>query len=191
MNLAAFAEKYGRTPEPAEICSFIECFASLLNDHHSMNAHLLRQVPGAAGLLVRLQQHPHWRPAIATGGWEWSARFKIAAAGINADGTSTAFGEDGPARHMIVKAVIARACATYGTASFEQTVTIGDAIWDVHTAQHLGLPFVGVGSGEEAAMLRNAGAITVIENFLDYGHCLESFESSDVPRLHSQQVSGQ
>ena len=44
----------------------------------------------------------------------------------------------------IVQAAIARAGAAYGTATFEKTVLVGDAIWDVRTAQRLGLPFIGM-----------------------------------------------
>src|SRR2546422_11579305 len=38
----------------------------------------------------------------------------------------------------------------------------------------LSLPFVGVGSGEGAAALWNAGVSTVVGNFLNYEHCTGS-----------------
>jgi len=181
--LASFRQKYVRDPQPAEISSFIECFASLLNECYSANADSFGEIAGASALLTRLQQHSEWRAAIATGGWERCARFKMAAAGIEADGIPAAFGEDGPARETIVETAIARACAAYGTKRFEQAVLVGDAVWDVRTAQRLGLPFVGVGSRDRAGLLRNAGANAVVENFLNYERCMMYFDHAEVPKI--------
>ena len=113
----------------------------------------------------------------------------MTAAGINADGIAASFAEAGPAREMIVEAAISKAGAKYGT-DFQKIVLVGDAIWDVRTARQLGLPFVGVGSGEGAALLRNAGANAVLENFLNYEYCTECFEGATIPegpRLVSRQ----
>jgi len=114
----------------------------------------------------------------------------MTAAGFNADGIPAAFAEDGPAREMIVEAAIRKACAQY-RADFEKIVLVGDAIWDVRTAQRLGLPFVGVGINEQARLLCSVGTSAVIEDFLDPAHCLKCFETAEVPRLHVHRASGQ
>ena len=182
----AFGQNHGRDPEPAEISSFIECFVALLNEECSIRPDLFGEIPGAVAFLAAIRHHPEWRAAIATGGWERSARFKMTAAGINADGIAASFAEAGPAREMIVEAAISKAGAKYGT-DFQKIVLVGDAIWDVRTARQLGLPFVGVGSGEEAALLRNAGANAVVENFLNYEYCIECFEGAEIPKpLHQR-----
>jgi len=183
--------KYGRDAESAEIHRSIECFVSLLTEAHFTNRNSFGEIPGVAIFLNRLRQHRDWRAAIATGGWEQCARFKMTAAGIEEDGIPAAFAEDGPSREGIVQAAIARAGAAYGTATFEKTVLVGDAIWDVRTAQRLGLPFIGIGSGEEAALLRNAGASDVVENFLDHEYCMECFERAEIPMPHGRPISGQ
>src|SRR5438093_13115293 len=175
---AAFREKFGRDAEPSEASRFIECFVSLLTEAHSTNRNSFSEIPGAAALVAGLHKHSQWRPAIATGGWERSARFKMAAAGIDANGIAAAFSGDGPAREMIVEGAIRKACVKYRVSEFEKIVLVGDAIWDAQTAGRLTLPFVGIGNGEEAALLRNAGAIAVIANFLDHEYCLECFEGA-------------
>jgi len=177
----AFGEKHDRDPEPAEISRFIECFVALLNEECPNRPDLFGEIPGAVAFLAAIRQHSEWRAAIATGGWERSARFKMMASQIDADGMPAAFAEDGPARETIVEAAIIRACAAYATSTFEKIVLVGDAIWDVRTARRLGLRFVGVGSGDRATALRSAGAGAVIENFLNYEYCMECFESAAIP----------
>ncbi len=187
---AAFREHYGRDPDSADICRFIECFLSLLTEVHASNQDLFGQIPGAAAFLANLQNHRQWRPSIATGGWQRSAKFKMMATGINPDGIPAAFAEYGPARETIVEAAITKACTKYHT-DLEKIVLVGDAVWDVRTARQLELPFVGVGSGTEAALLRGAGVSAVVENFLDQERCLELFEIAEMPKLHSHRASGQ
>src|SRR5207249_1862867 len=130
-----------RDPEPAEIFRFIECFVALLNEECPNRPDLFGEIPGAVAFLAAIRQHSEWRAAIATGGWERSARFKMMASQIDADGMPAAFAEDGPARETIVEAAIIRACAAYATSTFEKIVLVGDAIWDVRTGRrHCGVP---------------------------------------------------
>src|SRR5947207_11784992 len=130
----AFGEKHDRGPEPAEISRFIECFVALLNEECPNRPDLFGEIPGAVAFLAAIRQHSEWRAAIATGGRERSARFKMMASQIDADGMPAAFAEDGPARETIVEAAIIRACAAYATSTFEKIVLVGDAVWDVRTA---------------------------------------------------------
>jgi phosphoglycolate phosphatase-like HAD superfamily hydrolase len=184
---AAFKANYGRDPEPAEVSRFIECFFSLLTEALGMNS--VCEIPGAGAFLNHLRRRSEWHVAIATGGWECSARFKMTAAGLNADSIPAAFAEHGPARETIAETAISKACAEYQI-NFEKIVLVGDAVWDVRTAQRLGFPFVGVGSGQRAASLLNAGAKAVIENFLDCEQCVKCFEDAVVPKLDGESVSG-
>ena len=88
--------------------------------------------------------------AIATGGWERSARFKIETAELGAGHFPAAFAEDGPARHTIITTAISRASSYYQESTFERIVLVGEALWDVQAAKGLGLPLVAVGHGERA-----------------------------------------
>ena len=108
---------------------------------------------------------------------------KMKAAGIGVDPLPAAFAEDGPSRQSIVQAAIARASVFYRQSAFEKVVSVGDAMWDLWTARRLGLPFVGVAHEERARNLRRLGASHVIENFLDYEHCLECLERATAPNV--------
>ena len=56
-----------------------------------------------------LKEDSGWTVAIATGCWQVSARFKMAAAGIPVEGLPAAFADDGPSRESIVRMAIERA----------------------------------------------------------------------------------
>jgi phosphoglycolate phosphatase-like HAD superfamily hydrolase len=51
----------------------------------------------------------------------------------------------------------------------------------VRAARNLGLPFVGVGRGAEAEMLRAAGAGHVVEDFTDYECLIRCLMEAEVP----------
>jgi phosphoglycolate phosphatase-like HAD superfamily hydrolase len=176
-----FRTKYGRTPEPAEILRYVECYSSLLAENAEKTPEPVRQVPGAQAFLSSLGEGMGWRGAIATGGWQRSARFKMVSAGITTDHLPLAFAEDGPTRESIVQSAIARAAACYGPHQFKRVVLVGDAGWDVRTARSLALPFVGVASGEDGNNLRTAGASHVIGDFLDVEQVLRCLEQATVP----------
>jgi phosphoglycolate phosphatase-like HAD superfamily hydrolase len=177
----SFANSFGRVPEPDEISKFIERFVGLLNDRFCKSVDLFGEVPGAASLLVSLRQDTQWGVAIATGCWERSARFKMKSAGLDGSDLPAAFAEDGPSREAIVRTAITRALVRYRQNDFERVVSVGDAVWDVHTAKRLELPFIGIGKGERAEVLRNHGASHVIENFLNHSDCLRCLEKARIP----------
>jgi phosphoglycolate phosphatase-like HAD superfamily hydrolase len=175
-----FRARLGRAPHSAEVTGFVECFVELLRDRYQGAPGAFGEVPGAAAFVARLRQS-RWAVAIATGGWERSARFKIETAGIGANDVPAAFAEDGPARHTIVTTAIARASSYYQQNPFERIVLVGDAIWDVRTATDLCLPFVAVGQGERAARLRELGTSHVVRDFIDDAACFRCLEEARIP----------
>ena len=176
-----FRKSLGRAPEASEVSAFVQCFVGSLNHHYCKSIDDFGEVPGTASMLVTLKENSDWGAAIATGSWEQSARFKMRAAGIDADPLPAAFAQDGPSRESIVQAAITRASVFYRQSAFEKVVSVGDAMWDLWTARRLGLPFVGVAHEERARNLRRLGASHVIENFLDCEHCLQCLEGAAVP----------
>lgn len=99
------------------------------------------EIRGARKLLARIAREPDWRIAYATGGWEASARMKLASAGLPLDlplGSS----DDADTREEIVRRAIDRATEEYGC-RFKRIVLIGDGAWDRKTAEKLRLPFIG------------------------------------------------
>jgi phosphoglycolate phosphatase-like HAD superfamily hydrolase len=178
---ASFAQRFRRLPDSDESRSFRRHFVALLSELHASQPALFAEISGASIFLDRLQRDPRWSIAIATGCWKQSAEFKMEAAGLPTAGLPMAFVEDGISREEIVQAAMDRAASHYKRQFFERVVSVGDGLWDVKTAQKLGLPFVGVAEGERAELLRQAGATHVLENFLDWTRCLTYFDEARIP----------
>jgi phosphoglycolate phosphatase-like HAD superfamily hydrolase len=90
-----------------------------------------------------------------------------------------AFSEDGPSREAIVRKAIERAERRHQR--FERIVFVGDALWDVRTARNLRLPFLGIASGAQAALLRHNGASHVVEDYSDLDRCLRYLREAETP----------
>lgn len=178
--------QFGRAPEDAERDKFISRFVSLLEESRARDASVFGEVAGASAALARLRGEPGRAVAIATGCWRESGLLKLSAAGLEAEGVPAAFAEDGVSREEILLAALARAREFYGGEGFGRVVSLGDGLWDVSAARNLGFAFVGVGGGERAAMLRDAGASHVIEDFKDYGRLLACLDEATVPGARVQ-----
>jgi phosphoglycolate phosphatase-like HAD superfamily hydrolase len=138
-------------------------------------------IPGADHALERLQREAGWAVAIATGCWQASAHFKLRHAQINFTCLPTACADAWHAREEILSDAIKQAQSHYQT-TFDRMVYIGDGLWDVRTTRNLKLPFVGVGAGERAVRLRNAGASHIIPDFNDFTQFLASLREARVPQ---------
>ena len=173
-------ERRGREPGADELVRLQSAFQVRLAEAAG-RADAFAPVPGAAGLLTALRARPGWTLALATGGWRNAARLKIGRAGLDLDDVPAAHGEDGPSRHAIVTAAIARAKEHAGVDDFAGSVCIGDGVWDVHTATDLGLPCIGIGSGPRAERLASAGAFRVFPDFTDLKKVLNALEDATPP----------
>jgi len=178
-----FQEKFGRGPEETELSKLTNCFVSMLSEYYQSDSASFAEIPGAAAALKVLKQDSDWAVAIATGCWRESALLKLRAAHIDPEGIPAAYAEDGLAREDILKAAVSQSLLQHGVSSFERIVSIGDGLWDVRTAGRLGLAFLGVGTGDRATRLRQAGASDVIEDFSDYDRLLKSLMEAEIPTL--------
>ena len=122
-----------------------------------------------------------WYVALATGGWGPSAKLKLRAANIIIDDDVLACADDGVSRADIVRLALERAEAWYNR-RFDRVVSIGDGVWDVQTAMNLELPFIGIGRGQRADRLRDAGADVVLPNYRDFVAFERALESAVMPR---------
>jgi phosphoglycolate phosphatase-like HAD superfamily hydrolase len=172
---------FGRAPLDAEIHQVQRRFLQLLADSVAAAPHAMPPLPGAVSAFERLQQQANWAVAIATGCWQASAHFKLQHAQINFAGVPTACADAWLAREEILNDAILQAQSHYQTV-FDRVVYIGDGMWDVRTTRNLNLPFVGVGTGECAARLRNAGAAHIIPDFNDFSQFLVSLREAQVPQ---------
>jgi phosphoglycolate phosphatase-like HAD superfamily hydrolase len=174
--------RLGRQCEAADIERLRRRFVELLREAHDEDTALFCETPGASRLVEHLRLTNGWAMALATGGFEESARFKLRCASLACGDVPAAFAEDGPARERIITAARARASAHHGRNDFDRIVSIGDGVWDVRAAAALGLPFIGVGEGQRAERLRAAGAETILSDFSDLATVIARLEQATVPQ---------
>jgi beta-phosphoglucomutase-like phosphatase (HAD superfamily) len=101
-----------------------------------------REIRGARALFDGLRADPRCRVAIATGGWQATARRKLAAAGFELGDTPLATASDALERTQIMRIAAMRACA--GEVPSRRTY-FGDGSWDREACRRLGWDFVAIG----------------------------------------------
>ena len=176
-----FRQKFGRDPEEREVDKFKGCFVKMLSEQYQSNSSSFAEIPGASVALNTLKRDPDWAVAIATGCWHESAVLKLRVAKIVTDGIPLASAEAGLSREDILRAVVSQSLEQYRVSRFGKIVSIGDGVWDVRTARRLKFAFLGVGCGESAARLHQAGAKQVIEDFSDYNRLVRFLNEAEIP----------
>jgi phosphoglycolate phosphatase-like HAD superfamily hydrolase len=157
----------------------ISRFLELLQRELRSAPERFRPMPGAPAVLEHLREFG-WEVALATGGWEPSARLKLAAAGLAAEDLVLASASDAPTRPEILELAVRKTSELRGEA-FSRIVAIGDAAWDLDAAAALGWPFVGIASGERANRLRAAGTSVVLQDLANPAALRAALEAATVP----------
>ena len=130
----------------------------------------IREIPGAAAFVAALRERG-WGIAFATGGLRGTARVKLYMAGIAFDEEHLVTASEHVTREELVTAAIA--AASYGgEIPRENIVAVGDGLWDLLTAEQLGLRFLGVATGAKAQRLTDRGA-RVLSDFTDLPRALD------------------
>ena len=124
----------------------------------------MRLLPGVMDVLERQAERPDLALALLTGNWEPGARTKLSRFGLNRFFAFGAFGCDGTDRTELPPVALERAEREIGRRFRpEETLIIGDSLWDVACAQAHGIPCLAVATGRTpAAALREAGADWVV-----------------------------
>ena len=115
--------------------SFISHIKSHL--HHTS----VKEIEGASEFIQLLRQRDDVVLAIATGGWQETARLKLESAGIDYSGIAFASGSYHIKRIDIMKIAKAKCSES----RFTSKSYFGDAIWDKKASQELGFNFILVG----------------------------------------------
>lgn len=126
-----------------------------------------REVPGAKSLLASLQTSPEYGICFATGSFRRPAMHKLQSAGISFEEKLLVGADEHEERAQIVGKAIEQACNHYKTVSFERTIAVGDGLWDLRTAQQLGLEFIGIGEEHQDTLLKN-GATTIFGDLTSF-----------------------
>lgn len=163
--IEAYEKRRGRPPSTNEIEGFCGYFAKLLAERCSQ--HRLEEVAGAGLLLVALEARPDIAVAFATGCFRRTAALKMQSARLSFDQASSATCDDAIGRDEIIRIAIGRAASDRGVSGFENTVYVGDAIWDVWACRRLGIPFIGITADITADRLRAEGTEFLLPDFRD------------------------
>jgi phosphoglycolate phosphatase-like HAD superfamily hydrolase len=94
----------------------------------------------------------------ATGSLRHGALRKLAAIGVDGNASVLVTASEFVTREDIVSQAIEQGKARYGVKCVERIVSFGDGLWDLKTARTLGYEFIGIGDGEKARRLVEAGA---------------------------------
>jgi phosphoglycolate phosphatase-like HAD superfamily hydrolase len=105
----------------------------------------VKAMDGANKFITSLTKREKYAFAFATGSLLQPALHKLRQAGIWHEKTLIASSNNYYTREEIVTDAIERAKMYYNTTEFERIISIGDGIWDLKTAQNLGIHFIGVG----------------------------------------------
>jgi phosphoglycolate phosphatase-like HAD superfamily hydrolase len=114
-------------------------FGALIKEH-LRSGDGCKLIPGASALLHKLHHLPQAKIGIATGGWGHTARMKLKAVGLAGLDLPVSSSDDSDSRAEIMKI-----CAAKMNSSILDYVYVGDAEWDLTSAQELGWKFIGVG----------------------------------------------
>jgi phosphoglycolate phosphatase-like HAD superfamily hydrolase len=122
------------------------------------------QIPGSAEILSVLSKSSEFAVALATGGLRVSAELKLCRAGLPFALIPFASSNDAVSRENILRIAAGRAVEKHAT-QFAKFTYVGDGVWDAKAARELGWEFIGIGLGEQAVRLRQAGAAIVVADY--------------------------
>ena len=178
-----FQTKLQRHPSENELLRLENRFVDLLTKTEQKNPGLFTPISGALTMFDRLKLESDWKIAIATGGWQASALFKLQTANFAIENIPLASANDGLTREDIVNLSIVKAQQAYMIENFDKIVSIGDGIWDLKTAAKLDLGFVGISQAEAKNKLLQAGAKDVLADFEQVNNFQQVLEQAVVPNV--------
>ena len=117
-------------------------FVELVSEYLHERDGRLPEIEGAGTFLDELESVPEVSMALATGGWEETARMKLRAAGLDRYSLPLASGSDAVTRTEIMQ--IAENRALEGRAPGRRTY-FGDGVWDKQASEELGYDFIAIG----------------------------------------------
>ncbi len=103
------------------------------------------EIKGARNMIDSLQTQSEYAISFATGSLLQPAFIKLNQAGINYDPELVAASNNLFKREEIVSKAIENAKVVYNMESFDHIISVGDGIWDLKTAENLGVHFIGIG----------------------------------------------
>ena len=117
----------------------------------------IAEINGARQFLETISDR--WIVVFATGSLAHGARHKLSVLGLAAEDHVVVTASEFCTREDLVENAVSRGCAGHGVGRTAQVLSIGDGIWDLKTALHLGYDFLGIGTGPKADQMRDLKAV--------------------------------
>jgi phosphoglycolate phosphatase-like HAD superfamily hydrolase len=156
--------KLDRSATSEETRQIRQRFSQLLQNASSRHPGYFSPLAGVEDWLQAVQDNPHVFAAIATGGWEHSARLKLSVSGLDRFELPLASSDDADARTKIMQ-IAARQVRELHAVEGAVISCVGDGTWDLQASRLLNWTFIGIASGVQAERLRKAGAGYVQADF--------------------------
>ena len=126
--------------------TFKQVFTNLIEEHITNYPESVQEIRGASRFMQYLFSLENVKVAIATGGFEETAKLKLKAAGIDFNGCAFASSGDHYSRPGIMKAAEKKAGIKVPLTS---KIYFGDAVWDREASTSLNFKFVLIGDQTE------------------------------------------
>ena len=141
--LSETIERYEIPGDKIELVQkFRKIFLELISGYINVNPGSVQEITGASDFIKELIQREDCRVAIATGGWEETAKLKLKAADIDITGCSFASSSDHYSREGIMGKAESMA---YDGIPFDSKIYFGDALWDKKACESLNYRFILIG----------------------------------------------
>ena len=163
-----FETHRGRKPLAEEIEELKAHFYQLL----SQQRHAFREIPGAKNTLAALIENRNISVAFATGGWRETAMLKLATIGFELGDLPLISANEHFDRAIITQLAIEEALSFEKLTDFNTITYIGDGLWDLKTAQKLGINFIGIDYQQNHKLIE-AGALQVITDLWEVERIIE------------------
>jgi len=171
-----YRTRLNRSPSRDETAAIQDRFFRLLEEAATTSPGVYAAMPGANAFLARLRE-AGFGSALASGGWQRTARLKLDLAQLDVEGVPAAFADDAHAREEIMRITLARAAETYRVSAFDALYYFGDGVWDAKATAFLGWRFIGLGTGVGALRLREMGASEIFADYLNPALILECLKA--------------
>ena len=159
---AIYSQRFGRELTEQELLLFRETFYHSICEAAVEHPHKFREVAGATHFIRELQDR-NIAVAIATGGWEVTAKYKLELVGLQLDAFPYATSNDHYQREEIMKLALEQAQKQYAS-HFTKVIYIGDGVWDYKASQNLEWDFIGIDIHQTGRLL-TLGAKPVYRDF--------------------------
>ena len=127
----------------------------------------IKEISGAKQLIEMLEKETDFGVCFATGSLRRPAEFKLKSIGVLFDEMQLVASDKIHEREKIVSKAIENALKYYKIKKVERIISVGDGLWDLLTAQNLGLEFIGIGLENKELLIEN-GANFVYENLTEF-----------------------